>query len=288
MKTLLETILIFSLLAVTNLPQQQNFLPLRIGNEYQTYNGTNYFFAEIERDTVYPNGKTYYTLPGPIFEFDDTRVDEFGNIYTTVVPLTGITGTLDEYMIFKADAQDGEMWPVAWGLPVIDTLYAKLLFTDTLFVFGQNKIIKAVLLYENGVIQFAYWLADGIGQIQKAYSDGTVVFLNYAKINGTVYGNLVGIDDDEIIKPLTYNVSQNYPNPFNSSTSISYSIAEAGFVSLKVFDILGQEVSALVNEDKEAGMYDVVFNASELTTGVYIYTFQSNGYSQSRKMILLR
>jgi len=288
MKTLLETILIFSLLAVTNLPQQQNFLPLRIGNEYQTYNGTNYFFAEIERDTVYPNGKTYYTLPGPIFEFDDTRVDEFGNIYTTVVPLTAITGTLDEYMIFKADAQDGEMWPVAWGLPVIDTLYSKLLFTDTLFVFGQNRIIKAVLLYENGVIQFAYWLADGIGQIQKAYSDGTVVFLNYAKINGVIYGNLVGIDNDETINPLSFSVSHNYPNPFNPTTRISFSIAEAGFVSLKVFDILGQEVSALVNEDREAGMYDVVFNASELTTGVYIYTLQINGYSQSRKMILLR
>lgn len=288
MKTLLETFLIFSLLAVTNLPQQQNFLPLRIGNEYQTYDGINYFYGEIERDTVYPNGKTYYTLPGLIFEFDDTRVDDTGNIFTTVIPLTGITGTLDEYMIFKADAQDGEIWPVAWGLPVIDTLYAKLLFTDTLFVFGQNRIIKAVLLYENGVISFAFWLADGIGQIRIAYSDGTIVFLNYAKINGVIYGNLVGIDDDEIIKPLSFSVSQNYPNPFNPTTRISFSIAEAGFVSLKVFDILGQEVSALVNEDREAGMYDVVFNASELTTGVYIYTLQVNGYSQSRKMILLR
>jgi hypothetical protein len=151
MKTVLHTILLFSLFAITNLPQQPNFLPLRIGNEYQTYDGINYFYGEIERDTVYPNGKTYYILPGPIFEFDDTRVDDTGNIFTTVVPLTGITGTLDEYMIFKADAQDGEIWPVAWGLPVIDTLYAKLLFTDTWFVFGQKRIIKAVLLYENGI-----------------------------------------------------------------------------------------------------------------------------------------
>jgi hypothetical protein len=288
MKTLLETILIFSLLTVTSLPQQQYFLPLRIGNEYQTYDGINYFYGEIERDTVYPNGKTYYTLPGPIFEFDDTRVDDTGNIFTTVVPLTGITGTLDEYMIFKADAQDGEIWPVAWGLPVIDTLYAKLLFTDTLFVFGQNRIIKAVLLYENGIISFAFWLADGIGQIRIAYSDGTIVDLNYAKINGVIYGNLVGIDEDDNINKLAFSVSQNYPNPFNSSTSISYSIAEAGLVSLKIFDILGREVSTLVNEEKGAGMYDVIFNASDLTSGVYIYTLQVNGYSQSRKMILLR
>ncbi len=106
MRIIIYTSLIFLLFSVTILPQQPNFLPLEIGNEYQINNGISYFFGIIERDTVYPNGKTYFTLPRPIFEFDDTRVDEFGNIYTTVVPLTGITGTLDEYMIFKADAQD--------------------------------------------------------------------------------------------------------------------------------------------------------------------------------------
>ena len=288
MRIIIYTSLIFLLFTVTVLPQQPNFLPLRIGNEYQTYDGINYFYGEIERDTVYPNGKTYYTLPGPIFEFDDTRVDDTGNIFTTIVPLTGITGTLDEYMIFKADAQDGEIWPVAWGLPVIDTLFAKLLFTDTIYLFGRNRIIKAVLLYENSVISFAFWLADGIGQIRIAYSDGTIVNLNYAKINGVIYGNLVGIDDDETFNPIFYSVSQNYPNPFNSSTSISYSIAEAGFVSLKVFDILGREVALLVYDMKEAGHHSVEFKASALTSGVYIYTLQVNDYNDSKKMILLR
>lgn len=287
MKTLLETILIFSLLTVTSLPQEQEFLPLWIGNEYQTYNGTNYFYAEILRDTVYPNGKTYYTLPGPIFEFGDTRVDETGDVFTTVIPFYGTTSSSDEYLIYKADARDGEIWPVAWGLPVIDTLYAELLYTDTLLVFGQNRVIKAILLYENGIIPFVFLLADGIGQIRKYYDDGTIVHLNYAKINGVVYGNLVGIND-ETFNQLSFRLKQNYPNPFNSSTSISYSIAEVGFVSLKIFDILGQEVSTLVNEEKGAGMYDAIFNASELTSGVYIYTLQLNGYSQSRKMILLR
>jgi hypothetical protein len=262
-------------------------LPLRIGNEYQVYTGTNYFFCEIERDTIYPNGKTYYTLLGPIFNFDDTRVDESGNIFTTIVPFLGITGTLDEYLIFKADALDGEKWPVAWGLPVIDTLYAELLFTDTLLVFGQNRVIKAILFYENGIIPFVFLLADGIGQIRIYYDDGTIVHLNYAKINGVVYGNLVGIND-ETFNQLSFRLNQNYPNPFNSSTSISYSIAEAGFVSLKIFDILGREVSTLVNEEKGSGMYDAIFIASDLTSGVYIYTLQVNGYSQSRKMILLR
>ncbi len=62
--------------------------------------------------------------------------------------------------------------------------------------------------------------------------------------------------------PLKYNLSQNYPNPFNPTTKISYSIPKAGHVSLKVFDILGKEVATLVNEQKQVGIYEVIFNGS--------------------------
>ncbi len=292
MKTLLETILIFSLLAVTSLPQQPNFLPLEIGNEYQINNGISYFFGIIERDTVYPNGRTYYKLPSPIFQFLDARVDNNGNIFTTSIPFHYNAGNQDEYMIFKSDASDGEIWPVAWGLPVIDTLFAELIITDTWFVFDRLRTIKAILLYANSVTPYVYVLAEGIGQIREDWDDGTIVLLNYAKIGGKVYGNIVGIDDNETINPLSFSVSQNYPNPFNPSTKINYSLKEAGLVSLKVFDILGREVAILVNDIKEAGYHSVEFNASSasggLPSGVYIYTLQVNGYSQSRKMILLR
>ena len=291
MRKIIYTSLIYLLFTVTSLPQQPNFLPLRIGNEYQTYDGINYFYGEIERDTVYPNGKTYYTLPGPIFEFDDTRVDESGNIFTTVVPFYGITDSLDEYLIFKADAQDGEIWPVAWGLPVIDTLYAELLFTDTLFVFGQNRIIKAVLLYENGVIQFAYWLADGIGQIRIAYSDGTIVFLNYAKINGVIYGNLVGIDDDETINPLSFSVSQNYPNPFNSETKIDLILPYSSTddtPKLIIYDQLGREVLRLTLQDDSVQTITLNTDKLGLSSGIYFYSVLYNNQRMTKKFTLLK
>jgi len=80
----------------------------------------------------------------------------------------------------------------------------------------------------------------------------------------------------------------NYPNPFNPTTNISYSLAEDGFVSLKVYNVLGKEVAALVNKVKPAGNYSVSFNASNLPSGVYIYTLQTNGKSLTQKMILLR
>ena len=92
-----------------------------------------------------------------------------------------------------------------------------------------------------------------------------------------------------------FNLAQNYPNPFNPSTKIKYSIPASGFVSLKVFDILGKEIAALVNEYKNAGNYEVNFDASNLpdgraglASGVYFYRLQSGSAVQIKKMVLLR
>lgn len=87
--------------------------------------------------------------------------------------------------------------------------------------------------------------------------------------------------------PNDYAIS-NYPNPFNPSTTISYQIPSAGFVTLKVYDILGKEVADLINENKSAGYYNVSFNAGNLPSGIYIYTIQTNGFVQSKKMLFLK
>lgn len=81
---------------------------------------------------------------------------------------------------------------------------------------------------------------------------------------------------------------QNYPNPFNPSTKIEYSIAENSFVSLKVYDILGNEVAELVNEYKSMGEYQIEFNAAELPSGIYFYTLVSGNYISTKKLILLK
>ncbi len=93
---------------------------------------------------------------------------------------------------------------------------------------------------------------------------------------------------DDNLSVNTYGLSQNYPNPFNPSTVISYSIAEAGMVSLKVFNILGQEVLSLVDANQNAGQYQVKFDASQLSTGLYIYRIQSGSFVDSKKMMLLK
>ncbi len=80
----------------------------------------------------------------------------------------------------------------------------------------------------------------------------------------------------------------NYPNPFNPSTNISYQMPEAGLVTLKVFDMLGQEVATIVNEVKDAGKHSAVFNASHLSSGTYIYEIKVNDFRKTQKMMLVK
>jgi hypothetical protein len=83
-------------------------------------------------------------------------------------------------------------------------------------------------------------------------------------------------------------LSQNYPNPFNPSTKINFSIQNAGLVTLKIYNILGQEVATLVNYELKAGTYSAVFDASRLSSGVYFYTIHAGNFVQAKKMMLLK
>lgn len=87
---------------------------------------------------------------------------------------------------------------------------------------------------------------------------------------------------------LSYQLKQNYPNPFNPTTGINFQMPNSGFVSLKVYDIIGNEISTLVNEYKESGTHTVEFDASGLTSGVYFYRLDSGTFSSIKKMILTR
>lgn len=85
-----------------------------------------------------------------------------------------------------------------------------------------------------------------------------------------------------------FSLSQNYPNPFNPTTKINFSIAKAGFVSLKVYDILGNEVSSIVNEQLSQGAYSVDFNGSALSSGVYFYRIRTSDFSEVKRMYLVK
>jgi len=98
---------------------------------------------------------------------------------------------------------------------------------------------------------------------------------------------VVGVEDDELLVN-SYGLSQNYPNPFNPTTSIKYSIEKAGNVSLKVFNILGQQVAELLNKQQVAGSYEVNFDAGLFSTGIYFYEINSGSFREVKKMMLIK
>lgn len=88
--------------------------------------------------------------------------------------------------------------------------------------------------------------------------------------------------------PDNFKLFQNYPNPFNPVTNIKFQLAASGLVKLKVYDIVGNEVASLVNQNMAAGIYNVDFDASEIPTGVYMYRLETATYSEVKRMILVK
>jgi photosystem II stability/assembly factor-like uncharacterized protein len=116
------------------------------------------------------------------------------------------------------------------------------------------------------------WVVGGNGTILRT-TNGGVTFVEREKI-------------DEV--PTEFSLSQNYPNPFNPSTTIKYQLPKSSVVRLSVYDILGREVSILLNERRDAGVHEVKFDAAGLSSGVYFYRIQAGSFVETRKLLLLR
>lgn len=112
-------------------------------------------------------------------------------------------------------------------------------------------------------------------RLKQLDNDGTF------KYSETVEANVGHIPND-------YSLNQNYPNPFNPSTTIAYDIPKTSFVRISVYDILGKEIKLVVNEQKNSGHYEIIFDAKELAGGIYYYTIKTGEFSLSKKMILLK
>ncbi len=99
---------------------------------------------------------------------------------------------------------------------------------------------------------------------------------------------VVDVEDETSTLVSSYNLKQNYPNPFNPSTTIRYSISEAGYVNLNMYNVLGEKIAVLVDEFKSTGDYVIKFNASNLSAGIYFYSLSVNGFTKTKKMVLTR
>jgi len=156
------------------------------------------------------------------------------------------------------------------------------------------EILRSFQNDNNGWQKIGYAAGFGTTTEPKAYSfvdskleAGCYTYrLKQIDFDGTfTYSDEVNV---EVEIPLVYALEQNYPNPLNPNTTIKYSISEDGFVKLAVYNLLGEEVTSLVNNEQKAGRYEVVFDASRFASGVYYYRMEAQNYISIKKMILIK
>lgn len=124
----------------------------------------------------------------------------------------------------------------------------------------------------NMIISAPYETVDGLENA------GAVYFYNYPLIS----------NEEETVDVIDYKLEQNYPNPFNPTTTLNYQVKKAGIVKLTIFNVLGQEVQVLVNEQKSIGAHTAIFNASALSSGFYFYQLEVNDFTSTKKMLLIK
>jgi hypothetical protein len=183
---------------------------------------------------------------------------------------------------------------IVWTNPDADSTFALMLHARLIMDQHDNIYLAAGTLTEMAVCKVnsngtSAWTVTMPGSYANDITLGSdnnvyVVGGNTAKIN---QGGVTSLSDDKLT-PDGFILTQNYPNPFNPTTTISFSIPASAFTSLKVYDIIGNEVATLVNEEKPAGTHEVRFYASALASGIYFYRLRAGSFISTRKMILTK
>ncbi len=246
-----------------------------------------------------------YTAPGNTQDIPEgLTIDGSGNVYVT--GRTRVNSSYNDFGTVKYNSSGAQQWVAIYdNIPVSRDDYGYDIAVDAagnVYVTGNSQAdgsdrdaltIKYnssgtqqwIARYDstNGEEAYAIVLdANNNVYVTGYHYPSTVDFLTikYSQVNGiTPLSNEI---------PNAYDLSQNYPNPFNPVTNINFSITKSGHVKLTVFDILGREAAVLVNENLAAGVYKADFNASGLPSGTYFYKLEIEGYTDVKKMMLIK
>lgn len=194
-------------------------------------------------------------------------------------------------------------WTIGKNRETLDPIFNWIVIKDERNLNGDYTVpLRSAELINGRVFEHTYYVPDTIHSgvpssletleiLLGVFNDPPVTYFpqyadppkSYRNIDTTTGAEL---SDLEIAN--SFYLSQNYPNPFNPSTKIKYHIPEYGHVKLKIFDVLGNEVRSVVNDEKPAGEYEIVFNSELLPSGIYFYQLEAENFVQTRKMILLK
>ncbi|MBO6795257.1 MAG: T9SS type A sorting domain-containing protein [Balneolaceae bacterium] len=274
------------------------------------YAGNSYFNFNAAGDTTYGYITQYEPLPDG--SYADVRFDWDWQLKKVVLrsyringrQITGDDGAkYNQYMNATINPQDGtqainrsmngyNQYP---GVFNDGPIYIEMGDTLSLFVSARNpdmSIPEVEVLNLPSTATFdaetrnIYWVVDDLNpspMTYKAIRGELSVSTEVEFINENF-----SVGAEESASPYDFDLSQNYPNPFNPSTNINFTLPEASIVSLKVYNVLGQEVAALVDQRMGSGAHSITFDASNLSSGVYIYRLQAGNNVQTKKMLLVK
>ena len=156
---------------------------------------------------------------------------------------------------------------------------------------GSNNLIEQYYKVWDGL----EWLNYSMGLFTYDGNNNQIEALNQSWVDSSwvnvdryIYSYIITDIKESESKFNTFNLSYNYPNPFNPSTNIKYSVPQSSNIVIKVFDILGNEIETLVNEEKPAGTYEITWYAEQLPSGVYFYQLKTGSFMETKKMVLMR
>ena len=159
-----------------------------------------------------------------------------------------------------------------------------IMISDSRFSLSLNSNSIAFYSSQKAMVQFHPDSLGTYNALLKVFTNGGVKEI---VLTGIGKDNTVDLEN-EINTPLTYSLEQNYPNPFNPSTKIKWQSPISSWQTLKIYDVLGNEVATLVNEFRSAGNYEINFNASNIPSGVYFYRLQSGSFTETKKMLMIK
>ena len=262
--------------------------------------------ATIPDVKTYKDGVLHTTVPQAALNINGTAPFKVAG-YATSVGLS--PGTLMDEFRFYSRALDAAEVAATWNISVIPveltSFTASVIGSDVKLLWEtaselNNSGFSIERKYSNTeFMEVGFVPGFGTTTEPKSYS-----FSDHNLLNGVYSYRLKQIDFDgtftysdevevEVIAPASFSLDQNYPNPFNPSTRISFSLAVDSKVSLKIFDVLGQEVASLVNQNLTQGIHTYDFNASGINSGVYFYKIEATGvngteFTNVKKMILVK
>ncbi len=194
----------------------------------------------------------------------------------------------NELIYYKQNAQKGDSWEIQEETG--QTVRFSVEDTTTIVIWGIPVIIKYLIIESDFISSDEYWTEE-FGLIFKEVEGGGNISLKGCLIDSVVYGDtsLVTSVNDEIEKlTTTFELYQNYPNPFNPSTNIEYTVPDGDYITLEVFNILGEKIITLVNGYQQPGKYSIKFNAENLASGTYLYVLKTTDLIETKKMLVTK